>query len=526
MIAHLPPLLVIIPLLSAPIIVLLRKRIFSRWIAMGAIAASTVISALLVWQTQNGPLFYSMGGWPAPKGIEYRLDAASALLAFIICTVALFATPIGTRGARAAVREGRRHYFAAAYLLALTGLLGMTVTADAFNVFVFLEISSLATYALVSMGSHRRAFIAAFNYLILGAIGGTLILIGIGLMYQMTGTLNFRDLAVRLAASHDTHTIRVAFGFLSVGLAIKLAMFPLHQWLPDAYAEAPAAVTAFLAGTATKVTYFILLRTVFQIFGRGFVYDELHLDKIFIPLSLLAMFSGALAAVFQKRLKRLLAYSSVSQVGYLTLAVGIGSEAAIEAGFMHLIAHAFAKAGLFMTTASFIHTEGSDRLDALRGAAKNQPFATILFFVGGLGLIGVPGTLGFVSKWQLVSAAIENGQTYIAFAILASSLLAIAYVWRVFETLYFPKETHTTDEKPKRLIIPLPRGGVQVAATIFLGATIVFGILGHIPSRFAHEAAAQMTQENLQAPEAIAHPHSIYANQDHDDHGSVEEAHP
>ena len=190
--------------------------------------------------------------------------------------------------------------FYTAWMLCLTGLLGITITGDAFNVFVFLEISSLSSYVLISLGSERRALIASLRYLVMGTIGATFIVLGVGLLYVMTGTLNMVDLAERLAAVEDTRTVKVAFVFLTVGIGIKMALFPLHAWLPNAYAYAPSAVSAFLAGSATKVAVYVWLRFFFTIFGADFALDSMSMDLVLLPLALMAIVVASTIAVFQE----------------------------------------------------------------------------------------------------------------------------------------------------------------------------------------------------------------------------------
>ncbi len=484
--AHLPVLMVLVPLLTAPLLVLIKHGGASRVLSL----AATALSAAAAWALAlglDGPVSYHLGDWRPPIGIEFRIDHAGALVAVIVSSIACVALALGTRGTRVEV-QGREPFFYAAYLMCLTGLLGMVVTGDAFNVFVFLEISSLSTYALVSMGSKRRAFTAAFNYLVLGTIGGTFVLIAIGLLYQMTGTLNAAEIATRIRAIGDLRTVHVAFAFLSIGLGIKLAVFPLHQWLPGAYSESPHAVSAFLAGTATKVMYFQLIRVVVSFFGVSYVFHTLKFGSLLMPLSILAMFAGSLAAIFQPSLRRLLAYSSIGQVGYLTLALSFGTEAGVRAGLLHMGAHAVTKTALFLVAAGFIAQVGDDRLERLQGLGKRFPVLSLLFVVGGVGLIGVPGTAGFVSKWALLQAALDARHPFVAMMILMSSMLAVAYVWRVVEILYFreplPSDTFEVRDRPDL--------GSWVPAGLLIALSVALGLWSEAPTRYVETAAAAL----------------------------------
>ena len=503
--AHLPVLLVVVPLLTAPLLALVRHRLATKILALVSVAATAAIGwgLVLAAREQTEPLSYHLGGWPPPIGIEYVVSQASAFVVAVVSSIAAVALLLGTRETRSEVHQGPEHLFYAAYLLCLAGLLGMAITGDAFNVFVFLEISSLSTYSLVAMGTRRRAFSAAFNYLILGTIGGTFVLLGIGLLYQVTGTLNVQDIAHAVQtlenAAVDSHnrTLLVAFAFMVVGLGLKLAVFPLHQWLPGAYAEAPAAVSAFLAGTATKVIYFQLLRTVVVFFGAAHVFGALKFGThVLMPLSLVGMFVGSLAAIYQPTLKRMLAFSSVGQVGYLTLALSFGTQAGVSAGLLHLGAHALTKAGLFAVVAAIVAGVGSNRIHKLAGLGQRMPLAAFAFVLGGVGLIGVPGTAGFVSKWALLQAAFDGGHYVVAALVLLSSLLAVVYIWRVVEVMYFrapPVDCQTKKDRPPML-----------ASFILLGATIVFGLFPEPVTNLTTDAAAQL----FAAPERVPEPPS------------------
>ncbi len=486
MIEHLPVLQVVVPLIAAPLCLVVRGATITHLFAVGITWSCLAISVMLLLQVLGGaPVSYELGGWPPPIGIEYRVDVTNAFVLMIVSAIASVVLVIGPGLRGHAIPSGREHLFYALFLLCLAGLLGVTITGDVFNVFVFLEISSLAAYGLVSLGESRRALLAAFSYLIMGTIGGTFVLIGIGFMYLMTGTLNMADLAARIPELRDTRTLQAAFAFLSVGVSIKLAVFPLHQWLPNAYTYAPSVVSAFLAATATKVAYYLLVRLCFSVFGAAFVFETLHLQTLLMPLSIAAMVIGAIAAINQTELKRLLAYSSVSQVGYMTLGLAFGSVTGLTGGLVHLFNHALMKGGLFLVAACIVARLGSCEISNLRGLGRRMPLTSATFVVGGLGLIGVPATAGFVSKWYLVLAALEDGGYLVAFAILASSLLAAVYVWRVVEVAYFQEAPADAPrgEAPASILVP---------AWVLIGASVYFGIFTDWSAGIAAIAARQL----------------------------------
>ena len=474
---HLPVLQIVVPLMTAPFCILLRRRERSWAFALVLSWIVFAMSAMLLQRVlTEGVIIYSLGGWPAPWGIEYRIDAVNGFVAFIVSLIGAVVLLYAPRSVFSELPDLRANLFFTAYLLCLTGLLGMTLTGDVFNLFVFLEISSLTSYALIALGPDRRALMASYRYLVMGTVGATFYVIGIGLLYMMTGTLNMVDLAERLQPVLMTRTVLAAFAFLAVGISLKLALFPLHLWLPNAYAYAPSVVTAFLAATATKVGVYVFVRFFYGIFGAAYAFDTLNLDNFLVPLGLAGIFVASLVAVFQTNIKRMLAYSSVAQVGYMMVGVGLVSVTGLTATLVHLFNHAVMKCALFLAMGCFVMRLGSCELEDLRGIGRRMPVTMAAFVVGGLSLIGVPLTVGFISKWYLVLAAIERGWWPVAVLILMGSLIAVVYVWRVVEVAYFYEPTGKTaqvTEAPLSMLIPM---WILVGATLFFGVNATFTV--------------------------------------------------
>jgi len=436
--SQLPALQIIVPMLGAPLCVLLRNPRGAWLVYLAVCWTGLLVSAALLWQVHDtGTIRYALGGWQPPVGIEYRIDALNAFVALIVSLVGAVVAPYARRSVASEIPEPRAYLFYAMLCLVLCGLLGITLTGDAFNLFVFLEISSLASYALIAMGRQRRALLAAFQYLVMGTIGGTFILIGVGFLYMMTGTLNMVDLADRLPAVDDTRTVAAALAFIVIGTGIKVALMPLHIWLPNAYTYAPSVVSAFLAATATKVAAYALIRFLYTVFGAGYAFGSMPLDSILVTLAVVAMLYGSLAAVFQTDLKRLLAWSSIAQIGYIVLGLALATTAGLTASVLHLLNHAAVKGALFLAVGAMAWRVGGSRLSDLAGLGQSMPWTGAAFVAGGLGLIGVPLTAGFVSKWYLLAAVIAEGRWALAAAVLVASLLAVIYIWRVIEALYF-----------------------------------------------------------------------------------------
>ena len=472
---HLPVLQVVVPLMAAPLTVLLRRRSLAFALVLCASWIALAISILLWLQVaRTGTISYAIGNWPAPWGIEYRVDALSAFLLVLVSGIAAVVLPYSRASIEAEVPSHQHYLFYTMFALCLSGLLGIAITGDAFNIFVFLEISSLSTYVLIALGRNRQALVAAYQYLIMGTIGATFIVIGIGLLYLMTGTLNLADMGRRIGAVQGTRPVLAALAFLTVGISLKLALFPLHQWLPNAYTHAPSAVSAFLAATATKVAVYVLIRFYFSVFGESQVFDRLPMKEAMLLLALAGMFAASTYAIFQSDLKRLFAYSSVAQIGYIILGLSFDSTSGLTATVLHLFNHGVTKGAIFMLLGGVALVMGGTSLARVQGLGKRMPLTSFGIVLCGLSLIGVPGTAGFVSKWYLLLAALEAGQWWLVFLILASSLLAVVYVWRFVEAAYFraPREDiGTTIQVPWLMSVP---SALLVAATVYFGLETSF----------------------------------------------------
>lgn len=488
--ANLAALQVIVPLIGAPLCTLLgrghRAWAFATAVTWFAFAMSI---ALMVTVLNEGPFSYFMGAWPPPWGIEYRVDFLSAFVLLFITGVASAIMVFAYHSVDNEIAEDRQSLFYSTYLLTLAGLLGMAITGDAFNVFVFMEISSLSGYVLVSLGRDRRALFASYQYLVLGTIGATFFVIGIGLLYMVTGTLNMADLATLIPPLGENLVVLAAFAFITVGLSLKIALFPLHLWLPNAYTFAPSMVSALLAASATKVGVYLLLRFVFDVFGVEFAIETYPLGQIFTVLAIVAAVMGSLVAITQVNVKRMLAYSSIAQIGYIVLGISFASKTGLTGAVVHLFNHAMMKGAMFLAIGCVMLRVGGTRFVDLQGLGKRMPMTMSAFVIAGISMIGVPGTVGFISKWYLVLAAIEAGMWPIAVVVMITSLMAVVYVWRVVEAAWFmePATHHDIQEAPWPMV---------TAAWILAGACVVFGLYTDLTVGVAEIAAAMLLGVN------------------------------
>ena len=483
---HIPILQVAVPLIAAPACMMLPGRHLP-WLLTLAVSWFAFFCSIVLLNRvgAGGDISYHLGNWPPPIGIEYRVDAINAFVLLVISGISALALPYARTSVTHEIEPGKHGLFYTAYLLCLTGLLGVTITGDAFNIFVFLEISSLSTYILVAAGARadRRALSAAFVYLVLGTVGATFFVLGVGLLYMVTGTLNIADLAQRLPPLADSRVVQAGFAFIVAGMGLKLAMFPLHVWLPNAYTYAPSVVTVFLAATATKVSVYVLLRFLYTVFGDEFTFIGPILAWLFLPLAVIAMFAGSTAAIHQSNLKRLFAWSSIAQLGYMTLGIALANATGLAATVLHLFNHALMKGALFMALGGVAMRVGAVSLEAVRGLGRDMPWTFAALVIGGLSLIGVPGTVGFISKWYLILGAVENGWWPVVLLIVAASLLAVIYVWKIVEAAYIqdaPEGRARIRETPLDMLLPL---------WILAGANIWFGIDAELTTSVATTVA-------------------------------------
>ena len=490
--AHLPVLQVVVPLLIAPLVMILRPA----GLAWAAAAATSLMSflvavSLCVRVLAGETLRYELGAWAAPYGIALNVDSFGALLLLVLTAASTLALLAGKASLDLQIEDERRPMYLAAWLLVLAGLSGILVSADAFNIFVFMEISSLASYILVAGGPNRRAMPAVFKYLVMGTIGATFYLIGVGLVYMMTGTLNLADIQLRIQDVVDLRPILVAAGFITVGLGLKAAVFPLHVWLPNAYNYAPHAATVFLAACATKVSLYVLLGFDFVVFQQNLVGHETQFAAFLMPLAVLGILAASGVALFEPNLKRLLAYSSVAQVGYILLGASMVSQSGLTASLMHMFNHALAKGALFLAVMCLAMRFPTLQLSALAGAARRMPWTMAAFVVAGLSLIGIPGTAGFTSKWYLISASLELGGPgwLLVVVIVVGSLMAVAYVWRVVEMAWFRAPEGGEAELAEA---PLP----MLAATWLAAlANVYFGLAPWLQRTLAADGARMLLGE-------------------------------
>ena len=482
MTAHIPVLIVVIPLVTAICLPLIARfsptaaRVFdvSAYVAVFAIAVSALVRVL-----DTGPWHYELGGWPPPWGIEYVVDPLSGGMAVLVSFMALLVS-VYADSQRRQLPAWRSGIYDSLFMLLVAGLLGIILAGDLFNLYVFLEISSLAAYGLLSAGG-IRAVVATFRYLLLGTIAASFYLLGVGYLYAMTGTLNMADITSQLPAIVGTAPFGVAVTFIVLGLAIKMAVFPLHAWQPDAYAYAPPAVIGFIAAVMSKVSAYALLRILFFVLGAqgaaGSVIDVMGW------VAVVGAVAGSVMAVAQTDVRRMLAYSSVSQMGYILLGFSISNAHAVTGALLLIVNHAVMKGCLFLAMGSVVWRTRSVTVDGLAGMSRRLPWTMAAFTVAAISMVGFPPTAGFFSKWYLLQGAVEAEAWVFAAALIVSSLLSAFYFFRVIERVYFApaRDTYVRRarwfEVPAGMLVPVVALGVVVLLLGVFNSAIVTGVI-------------------------------------------------
>jgi len=428
------PVSLLIPAFIVPIVGTWRRNLAYPLALLSITLSLGIASAGLISVLRNGPQHYYLGSWPPPIGIEYVLDNLSAFMAVIITFIGLSVIVYSRRSVLHEVPDKVVPFYGITLLL-LAGLTGITVTGDLFNLYVFLEIASLSAYALMSIGS-GRAPVSAFRYLILGTLGACFYLLGIGFIYFSTGSLNMADVAEILPSLYGSRAILAAATFIIVGLGLKMALFPLHIWLPDAYTDAPSAVTALIAPTMTKVAAYVLIRMFISVFLPSYLHDTIPVTLIIGWLASGGIIFGSILAIAQNDFRRMLAYSSVAQISYIALGIGLANPLGLIGGLLHILNHAFMKGCLFQVAGSIRYRTGLWEISRFTGLGRRMPWTMVAFTVAALSMVGIPPACGFFSKWYLALGCIDSGNWFFLAALIISSLLNAVYFFRIIEKIY------------------------------------------------------------------------------------------
>jgi multicomponent Na+:H+ antiporter subunit D len=432
-ISHIIPLFVAISLLGAFIISIIGKKL--KWIpdVIGNITTLILLalSVLAMWTiVTKGTLVYSVGSWKLPIGIALVLDG---LTAFMLITVNLIAFSVSIYSISYMKRFTSKWKFYTLFLLMVAGMNGVVVTGDIFNLFVFLEIASVASYALVAFGTERHELEAAFKYTVMSTVGSLFILLGIVFLYSYTSTLNMADMANILAQKSTSNIIIMVSVLFIMGFGLKAALVPFHAWLPDAHPSAPAPISAMLSGVLIKsLGIYTLCRIFYNVIGINF-----PLSSILMILGTLSMVIGVFLAIGQWDFKRLLAYHSISQIGYVILGVGLGTPLGIIGGLFHLFNHSVFKSLLFLNSGAVEYATGTRDLQEMGGLATKMPITSTTSLIASMSIAGIPPFNGFWSKLIIIIAAVQANHLGYAFWAVLASILTLASFTKVMKYAFF-----------------------------------------------------------------------------------------
>ena len=486
--AHHAPIFIVLLPLTASLLCMLFSRIsrnLGSYIVMASIVGAFISALTVLQQVIAGggkAIHYYMGGWMPPVGIEFVLDPLNSILAVLITFLSMMVSLYGRPFVK---NEDWLHvggYYTLFGLLTV-GLSGMIITGDVFNLYVYLEIMSLSGYGLIALGG-KKSMLAAFRYLLMGTIGASLYLLGVGYLYALTGTLNMADLAKLVVPYMNSPLVAMAIACFVIGFGIKMALFPLHGWQPDAYTFAHPAAAPFIAGCMSKAPAYALIRFIYYIFTVQSPVMTSVLNVIGI-LGIAGMLIGSFMALAQYDLRRMLAYSSVAQIGYIAIGIAMGNVYGFIGAVLHIINHAFMKCALFLVTGGICYRFGEVNIYRLGGLNRKMMFSSVTITLASLSMIGLPPTAGFFSKWYLMLGS-YTGHQYVYIPVLViSSLLNAIYFFRIIEQMFVQREASLTEINPPatklglpwQMVVPIACVGIGVLVLGFCSADIVCDVI-------------------------------------------------
>lgn len=490
LIQHYPALIIVVPLFFAFLMPLL-ARWRNHWCApatLGAIAFCFIAALQMAFQVMaGGPFSYQMGNWAPPWGIELAIDYLAVFTSITLTGVGLLVIWYGTKDLLHELKSEVMGWYYTLYLLLMASMLGMVLTNDLFNMFVFVEICAIASCGIISIKESRECIEAAFKYLVLSAVGSGCLLLAVAMLYMVTGHLNFTFVSQALpqAMYLYPYNLLAALALLMLGLGVKAALFPLHVWLPDAHSSAPSPSSAVLSGLVIKVYAVTMIKLLYKVYPPDLLGMAPVMNMI-LWMATLAIIVGSMFAIVQDDIKKMLAYSSIAQIGYVFLGVGLMSESALQGSILHIFNHALMKSMLFLAAGAFIYATGSRKLSELRGIGLTMPVPTIAFCIGAFAMVGIPITNGFISKWYLALGALDIGRPFFAAVILLSSLLNGIYYLPIVVNAFFGEPQGAVAE-PKRLPLQM-----SVPLTILGLSVVLFGVFPSLVLGLVSRAAQSL----------------------------------
>lgn len=483
--SNLIPLVVVVPLIAAFIILLIgaKHTAYARISAIATTGILVVLTSLLAYQVAKfDQVVYYFGGWLPPFGIEFLIDRITAFFLLVVAGISFLCVLFGSGVLHKEIKERVLSHYYALFLILVASLLGIAGSNDIFNIFVFLEISAVSAAALVAVNGNKLAMEATVKYLILSTLGSGTMLLAIANLYLVTGHLNLSFIGQALAVAYQDYPLNIlaTLGLLIVGITVKAALYPLHVWLPDAHGSAPTTSSAVLSGLVVKVYIIVFIKMIFRVFPIDFI-AAVPISFSLLFMSTLGIFMGSILAIRQTDIKKMLAYSTVAQIGYIFLGIGILTINGVTGALLHILNHATMKAMLFLSAGMLIKLTGKRQIKELAGIGRVYPLPMIAFSLGALAMVGIPPLNGFVSKWYLGLGALDAGRPFFVIVILVSSFLNGLYYLPVVISAFFGEDANVTEVQKISI-------GPKVALIALSIATVFFGLFSSLPVRFLSPA--------------------------------------
>ncbi|SES65804.1 complex I subunit 5 family protein [Anaerobranca gottschalkii] len=472
---HIPIIMIVLCLLSAFLIPLISKfkpGIISPMIRLTLLFNTIGTFLLFKYINDHGPFEYYLGGWQPPWGIAITIDYLSLFMVLVINIISFLIVIYADADICHEIGNDNCPWFYTLFILLVGAMIALALSNDIFNIFVFTEITTITACGIIVVKPHKMCVEAAFKYLILSTLGSGLILLGIALLYMVTGHFNLNFIAGELTYAINLYPLNiiVSLALFIVGFGIKSALFPLHVWLPDAHSSAPSPSSAILSGVVVKIYAIVLLRIIYKVYGIG-IFTQIPIPEIILAMATLAIFAGSLFAIAQEDIKRMLAFSSVAQIGYIFLGIALLNLNSVSGGILHIANHAMMKSLLFLSAGAIIYKTGVRKISQLEGMGFKMPITMMLFSIGALSMVGIPGFNGFISKYYLVIGALDAHKPFYALVIIISSLLNAVYYLPIVLKAFFGQKGDVSlgnDGLPKRMLVPM----------LVLGAAcIIFGLI-------------------------------------------------
>ncbi|MDF2678428.1 MAG: shaD [Bacillota bacterium] len=459
--------------LIAFIMPLIKNRKVVKILSFASFSSCFILFAVsLNYVIYNGSYFYKIGHFVSPYGIEFKIGVIECIIALLFAFISLLVTWYSFYNIEKDITVSKIPLYYLLVNILVGSLLGIVFSNDMFNVYVFIEIGSLASCGIVVVKDKKENIKAGLKYLIMSCLGSGLVLMGIAFLYSMTGHLNMTYIHESLINNYMNYpkAIIITLGLFTVGLGVKSALFPLHTWLPDAHSNSPTSSSAILSSLVLKSYIIFLINIIYRVMGIEII-SKTPILNILLAFGSLGMLMGSVLAIYQKQLKRIIAYSSVAQIGYIYFAIGLGTELGILICIYHIIGHAITKSALFLCSGAMIEKTGQKEISSLKGVGKEMPYTLSLFFVASLSLVGIPLLPGFVSKWYLAIESIGVNKLYLIIIILISSLLNAVYYLPISINGFFGEENlhskiYKQKEKSVQELIPV---AILVIAMFYVG---------------------------------------------------------